>query len=99
WNAQTATSHKPVDDIMQSLITQPGEPILTFGSPAGGDVSVSQQRFFLDPELTPETSKLGIPSASPFDANARAKGYYRTRYPESIFKDLIAGAETRLTAP
>ena len=124
WNAQTATSHKPVDNIMQSLITQPGEPILTFESPAGGEVSVSQQRFFLDPEvkpgltekwtlpvcfrtgsgqdcrvLTPETSKLGIPSASPFDANARAKGYYRTRYPESIYKELIAGAETRLTPP
>ena len=27
WNAQTATSHKPVDKIMESLIVQPGEPI------------------------------------------------------------------------
>ena len=122
WNAQTATSHKPVDKIMQSLITQPGEPILTFGSPAGGEVSVQQQRFFLDPEikqdvaekwtlpvcfrsasgqdcqvLTPETSKLSVRSARPFDANARAKGYYRTAYPEPIYKQLLAGVETQLT--
>ena len=122
WNAQTATSHKPVDQIMQSLITQPGEPILTFGMPSSGQISVQQQRFFLDPEIkpdsaekwtlpvcfktgfgqecmvvTPETSKLNAPSANPFDANAQAKGYYRTEYPEAIYKDLIAGAETRLT--
>ena len=36
WNAQTATSHKPVDKIMESLVAQPGEPLLTFGAPAGG---------------------------------------------------------------
>ncbi len=34
WNAQTATSHKPVDKIMESFVAQPGEPILTFGAPA-----------------------------------------------------------------
>jgi aminopeptidase N len=122
WNAQTATSHKPVDKIMESLITQPGEPILKFGTPANGEVSVHQQRFFLDPNvkpdlaekwtlpvcfktgtdqdcqvLTPETTTLKVPSATPFDANARAKGYYRTAYPEPIYKDLIASAETVLT--
>ena len=36
WNAQTATSHKPVDKIMESLVAQPGAPILTFGAPANG---------------------------------------------------------------
>jgi aminopeptidase N len=35
WNAQTATSHKPVDKIMDSLISQAGEPLLSFGVPAG----------------------------------------------------------------
>ncbi len=34
WGAQTATSHKPVDKIMESLVAQPGEPLLTFGEPA-----------------------------------------------------------------
>ena len=33
WNAQTATSHKPVDKIMESLVAQPGVPLLTFGEP------------------------------------------------------------------
>ncbi|HEV2135247.1 MAG TPA: M1 family metallopeptidase [Terracidiphilus sp.] len=124
WNAQTATSGKPVDKIMESLITQPGEPILKFGTPANGEVSVQQQRFFLDPEvkpdlsekwtlpvcfkagssrdcqvLTPETSVFKIPAETLFDANAGAKGYYRTQYPAPIFKDLVAHAETRLTPP
>jgi aminopeptidase N len=49
WNAQTATSHKPVDKIMESLVIQPGEPLLTFSDPANGKVSVEQKRFFLDP--------------------------------------------------
>jgi aminopeptidase N len=49
WNAQTATSGKPVDKIMASLVTQPGEPILTFGEPSGGRVSIAQKRFFLTP--------------------------------------------------
>ena len=49
WNAQTATSHKPVDKIMESFIAQPGEPILTFADASTGHVSASQQRFFLSP--------------------------------------------------
>ena len=31
WNAQTATSHQPVDKIMASFIDQPGVPLLSFG--------------------------------------------------------------------
>ncbi len=54
WNAQTATSHKPVDKIMDSLISQAGEPLLSFGVPAGGKVTVEQQRFFLSPSIQPD---------------------------------------------
>jgi aminopeptidase N/puromycin-sensitive aminopeptidase len=52
WNAQTATSHKPVDKIMESLIVQPGEPVFNFGAPADGNVSIAQKRFFLSPGLS-----------------------------------------------
>ncbi len=48
WGAQTRVSGKPVDKIMDSLITQQGEPILKFGAPANGKVSVEQNRFYLD---------------------------------------------------
>jgi len=51
WNAETAASHKPVDRIMDSLITQPGVPLLTFGEPANGHVHVNQSRFFLSPSI------------------------------------------------
>ncbi len=50
WNAQTAASGKPIDKVMNSFITEPGVPLLTFSSPKGGSTEVSQQRFFLDPE-------------------------------------------------
>jgi aminopeptidase N/puromycin-sensitive aminopeptidase len=57
WGAQTATSHKPVDKIMDSLVAQPGEPILTFGEPAGGKVDVTQKRFFLSPSIQPDPAQ------------------------------------------
>jgi aminopeptidase N len=57
WNAQTATSHKPVDKIMESLVAQPGEPLLTFGEPANGSVPVSQKRFFLSPSIQPDPAE------------------------------------------
>ena len=44
WNAQTATSHQPVDKIMASFIDQPGVPLLAFAE-AG---ATTQRRFFLD---------------------------------------------------
>jgi aminopeptidase N/puromycin-sensitive aminopeptidase len=53
WNAQTAASHKPVDKIMESLVAQPGAPILTFSEPANGKVPVAQKRFFLSPSIQP----------------------------------------------
>ncbi len=54
WNAQAAVSHKPVDKIMDSLIAQPGAPILTFGDLADGRVPVQQTRFFLDSHSKPD---------------------------------------------
>jgi aminopeptidase N len=56
WNTQTEVSHRPVDRIMESLITQPGEALLTFSAPEGQKVRVSQQRFFLNPQANhPQT--------------------------------------------
>jgi aminopeptidase N len=57
WNAQTAVSHKPVDKIMDSLVAQPGAPILTFVEPSAGSVGVTQHRFFLSPSITPDPAQ------------------------------------------
>jgi aminopeptidase N/puromycin-sensitive aminopeptidase len=57
WGAQTATSHKPVDKIMESLVAQPGVPILTFGAPSDGSVHVGQRRFFLSPSIKPDAAQ------------------------------------------
>jgi aminopeptidase N len=50
WNAQTETSGKPIDKVMDSFIAEPGVPLLTFSSPKNGSTNASQQRFYLDPE-------------------------------------------------
>jgi aminopeptidase N len=50
WNTLQQSSGKPVDKIMESLVTQPGEPLLTFGPVSGGTVDVTQKRFFLNPK-------------------------------------------------
>ena len=52
WGAQTAVSHKPIDKIMESLVAQPGEALLTFGATVKGSVAVNQKRFFLTPSKT-----------------------------------------------
>jgi aminopeptidase N len=52
WNTLEQTSGKPVDKIMESLVAQPGEPLLTFGSVHDGSVAVTQKRFFINPEQT-----------------------------------------------
>jgi aminopeptidase N/puromycin-sensitive aminopeptidase len=49
WNAQTATSHQPVDKVMSSFVDKPGVPLLTFSAATGASVPVAQQRFYLDP--------------------------------------------------
>jgi aminopeptidase N/puromycin-sensitive aminopeptidase len=50
WNALQSSSGKPVARIMASLVEQPGEPLLTFGSVHDGKVEVTQKRFFLNPK-------------------------------------------------
>jgi len=57
WEAQTATSHRPVDKIMESLVAQPGEPLLTFGVPVDGKVAVAQKRFYLSPSIQPDPAQ------------------------------------------
>jgi aminopeptidase N/puromycin-sensitive aminopeptidase len=57
WGAQTVTSHKPVDKIMESLVAQPGEPLITFGIPANGKVAVAQKRFFFSTSIVPDPAQ------------------------------------------
>ena len=57
WSAQTATSHKPVNKIMESLVAQAGVPLLTFGQPSDGKVTVSQKRFYLSPSVQPDAAQ------------------------------------------
>ncbi len=57
WGAQTATSHKPIDKIMESLVAQPGVPLVTFGEPQNGKVPVSQKRFFITPSIQPDSAQ------------------------------------------
>jgi aminopeptidase N len=52
WNTLQQTSGKPVGKIMESLVAQPGEPLLTFGNVRDGAVEVTQKRFFIDPKGT-----------------------------------------------
>ncbi len=57
WGTQTLVSHKPVDRIMDSLVAQPGVPVLTFGEPHNGQASVEQRRFFLSAGMKPDPSQ------------------------------------------
>ncbi len=52
WSALQQSSGKPVDKIMESLVTQPGVPLLTFGRVHDGRVQVTQKRFVLNPQET-----------------------------------------------
>ncbi|MHB1700495.1 MAG: M1 family metallopeptidase [Acidobacteriaceae bacterium] len=58
WNAQTATSHKPIDRIMSSFVAQPGVPLVSFTGEGKGTVQAAQSRFYLSPaspSATPQT--------------------------------------------
>jgi aminopeptidase N len=57
WGAQTAESHKPIDKIMVSLMTQPGIPQLDFGEPNAGWVQTGQRRFFLNPDTKSDSQQ------------------------------------------
>ena len=49
WNAQTATSHRPVDKVMASFVDRPGVPLLTFSEQGSAGFPMTQKRFFVDP--------------------------------------------------
>ena len=57
WGAQTANSHKPVDQIMSSFVTQPGVPLLTLSDLTAGSLPVAQSRFFLSSGNTASTQQ------------------------------------------
>jgi aminopeptidase N len=57
WNTQAEVSHKPVDKIMDSLVSQPGVPVLTFGAAKDSSVPVSQKRFFLNSNVKTDKSE------------------------------------------
>jgi len=62
WNTLQSSSGKPVDKIMESLVVQPGEPLLTFSGAHDGKVEVSQKRFFLNPkEMTAQEQTWVLP--------------------------------------
>jgi len=70
WNAQTETSHKPIDVMMKSFVTQPGVPLLRFsqgngngnGNGNGSGVPVAQSRFFLaNPKNTSTAQQWSLP--------------------------------------
>ncbi len=69
WNAQTATSGKPVDRIMESFIAQPGVPLVTFGEPQNGRVSVEQHRFYSVASITPDMKQKWTIPVCFFDGN------------------------------
>jgi aminopeptidase N len=57
WNAQSETSGKPIDKVMDSFIAEPGVPLLTLSSPKVGSTGVAQQRFYLAPETPVDGSQ------------------------------------------
>jgi aminopeptidase N/puromycin-sensitive aminopeptidase len=86
WGAQTATSHKPVDKIMESLVAQPGAPILTFGAQARGKVAVQQKRFYLSSSIQPDLAqKWTLPVCFKTDAGQNC--------------ELLTPSTTKLKAP
>ena len=56
WNAQTTTSHLPVDRIMSSFVDKPGVPLLSFAEKQDAGYPMTQSRFFLSP-ADPAVSK------------------------------------------
>jgi aminopeptidase N/puromycin-sensitive aminopeptidase len=58
WNAQAEVSHRPVDKILSSFVSEPGVPLLNFSEPANGSVQVTQQRFFLNPQVKADSQQI-----------------------------------------
>ncbi len=62
WNAQTKTSGKPVDKVMNSFVSLPGVPVLNISAPKNGKTKITQQRFFLSRnDATPAPQTWNIP--------------------------------------
>lgn len=61
WNAQTATSGKPIDKVMDSFIGQAGVPLLKFTPPADGKTMASQRRFYVAPDMPAGTQTWTVP--------------------------------------
>ncbi len=125
WNTLRSSSGKPVDKIMESLVVQPGEPLLSFGKVHDGTVEVTQKRFFLNPKdaedqnqswvlpvcmknsadrldcpvLSAHTQRLEAKPTPVFYGNAGGKGYYRSRYDNGDYQQLVRQVETSLTPP
>jgi aminopeptidase N len=51
WTAITQASNKPADKIMSSFVIQPGEPLVHVSQESGGQLGLSQERFFSDRQL------------------------------------------------
>lgn len=58
WTAITQASNKPADKIMSSFVVQAGEPLLHVSQESGGQISVSQERFFSDRQLLGTTQQV-----------------------------------------
>ncbi len=65
WNAQTANSHQPVDKIMESFVTLPGVPLLTFFDDSNGGYGVLQRRFYISPSPSERKPLIGSNGQSP----------------------------------
>ncbi len=89
WSAQTANSHKPVDQIMASFISTPGVPLLAFSKAHDGQVEVSQARFFLNPKAA---SSQGVSQEWMVPVCFKAAGSGRQC-------ELLTGAEASLKVP
>jgi aminopeptidase N/puromycin-sensitive aminopeptidase len=96
WTTLAEVSHKPVDKIMDSLVSQPGVPILSFGSVEGSTVPVSQRRFFLDPKATsnsPETWTLPVCFKAGNGEHCEVLNATQASLPASAAPILFANAE------
>lgn len=62
WTAQTKVSGNPIDKVMSSFVAEPGVPLLKFTAVQNGSTSVTQQRFYLSPEMqTASTQTWTVP--------------------------------------
>jgi aminopeptidase N len=88
WNAQTAASHQPIDKIMNSFISQPGVPELTFSTPQNGSVQVKQSRFFLNSDVKPKGDEVWqVPVC------------FKTQQAASEHCEVLAGTDQTLPVP